>query len=120
MDFVAVPAGTMPAAALTLRGPDHEVDLAAADDFVTVLGTALAARVAVGGRKRMDYSSVSGMLSGHLFTRDPAVLQAPLHGSVAAPAKLRALWLQLIADGLPANVAMTRSAFLDASGHLAC
>jgi hypothetical protein len=38
MDFVAVPAGTLPAAALALRGADPSVSFATADSFNTTLG----------------------------------------------------------------------------------
>ena len=41
MDFAAVPPGTAAPAALTLRGPDHDLELAPADDFVTAVGTPL-------------------------------------------------------------------------------
>ena len=91
MDFVAVPAGTAAPQALVLRGPDHDADLAAGDSFDTVLGDALEARVAPGNRKRIPYSSVSGMLSGHLFTRDPAVLALALHGQGCMGVELHAL-----------------------------
>ena len=70
MDFVAVPAGTAAPQALALRGPDHDADLATGDAFDSVLGDALDARAAPCNRKRIPYSLVSGMLSGHLFTRD--------------------------------------------------
>merc|ERR1711865_45166 len=82
MDFVPVPAGTAPAAALALRGADPDVDMAANDSYATVLGNASLARNQAGGRKRLCYSNVSGCLSGHLFTRDPLVLASPLHDHV--------------------------------------
>ena len=40
-DFVAVPAGTLPVAALALRGADPSLCFATADSFNTTLGVAL-------------------------------------------------------------------------------
>ena len=74
MDFVGVPAGTTDAEALVLRGPDHDLELAAADSFLVVLGNTLMARNAAGGLRLVPFSSVSGMLTGLLFSRDAAVL----------------------------------------------
>ena len=47
MDFVGVPAGTAPAAALTLRGSDHDVEFATDSDFNVTLGAALGSGVRV-------------------------------------------------------------------------
>ena len=47
----------------------------------------------------VSYSTVSGVISGHFFTRDPLVLNAALHGRGIVPAKLRALWLHQVANG---------------------
>ena len=90
--------------ALQARGSDHELDLASSDDFITVLGDALHARNAAGARSRVCYSTVSGIMSGHLFTRDAFLLALALHGHVPSPAKLRALWLHQLSNGL-SNVA---------------
>ena len=68
MDFVAVPVGTTPDQALLMRGSDHDVELATNDPFVVVLGQAAQARAAPGGRSLLSYSTVSGVMSGHLFT----------------------------------------------------
>ena len=99
MDFVAQAAGTPADQALQARGPDHDVDTATNDSFITVLGDALQHRNAVGGRSRICYSSVSGALSGHFFTRDQTVLASALHGAVPAPAKMQALWQYQLANG---------------------
>jgi hypothetical protein len=53
MDFVAVPAGTLDAAALALRGADHDVDMLANDSYVAVQGNASLARNHAGGRNRI-------------------------------------------------------------------
>ena len=81
MDFIAQSANTPADQALQARGPDHDIDIAANDPFVTVLGNALQHRNAVGGRSRMCFSSLSGALSGHFFTRDQTVLATALHGA---------------------------------------
>ena len=64
MDFTPVPPGTLPAQALTLRGPDPDLVLSANDSFVTALGgsdalhaTACVARVV---RTLSDTRHVSG------------------------------------------------------------
>ena len=75
MDFVAVPPGTLPPAALILRGPDHDLDLAPGDDFIAAIGVAIGARNNAGGARRLTpYSSVSGILSGFFVSDDPALL----------------------------------------------
>ena len=53
MDFVAVPPGTAAPAALTLRGPDPDLELAPGDDFITAVGAALGARNNAGGARRL-------------------------------------------------------------------
>ena len=81
MDFEATSPGTLagrcrPAAALTARGPDHNVEYPAADDFETVLGNALkSAAAAAPNRRAVAYSSASGALSGfvRLQPRPPDV-----------------------------------------------
>ena len=88
MDFVPVPAGTADAVALTLRGADHDADIAANDSYSVVLGNASLARNQAGGRKRLCYSNVSGCISGNFFTRDPIVLATPLHSSVPLLTKM--------------------------------
>ena len=100
MDFVAQAAGTPADQALQARGPDHDLDTATTDSIITVLGDAFQHRIAVGGRSRFCYSSLSGALSGHFFTRDPVVLARALHGAVPSPAKLLALWQHQVANGL--------------------
>ena len=102
MDFVAVPAGTTAEQALQIRGSDHDLELATADPFITVLGNATQARPAPAGRSLdVCYSTVSGIMSGHFFTRDPLVLNAALHGRGIAPAKSSApCWLHQTANGL--------------------
>ena len=43
MDWEPVPAGTLPPAALTARGADHDLDFAAGDAVEVALGAALLA-----------------------------------------------------------------------------
>ena len=102
MDFTPVPAGTAPAAALTLRGPDPDLVYLVADPMHTVLSDAFHARNGVAANQRLArYSRAGGILAGGLFTRDPAVLAAVAGLAVVAPAKLHAHFLQLTNDGLP-------------------
>ena len=89
MDFVAVPPGTAAPAALVLRGPDPDLELAPGDDFITAIGAALGARITGGGARRSTlYSSVSGILSGFFHTDNPALLASFLH--LQGPSPLRA------------------------------
>ena len=114
MDFEAVPAGTLPAAALVLRGPDPNLSVPAGNSLDTCVGASLHAVNAAGGLRHFKYSGIGGLLAGAFFTRDPAVLQALLHGSVIAPAKLWALWLYFTANGINAATASTPSYILTA------
>ena len=50
MDWEPVPAGTLPPAALTARGADHDLDFAAGDSIEVALGSSLWIRNVVGGR----------------------------------------------------------------------
>ena len=94
------------------------MDLASADDFITTLGEALHARSVAGARSRICYSSISGILSGHFFTRDAAVLALALHGHVPSPAKLRGLWLHQLANGLSSASPMTLQQYAAQSEEL--
>ena len=100
MDFVAVPAGTPPVAALALRGADPSVSFATADSFNTTLGATLCVIPGAAGQVEAAYSNVAGELVGALFTSDPAVLDTATILCVIDPAKMRAAWLRLLADGL--------------------
>ena len=64
MDFSAVPAGTLPAAALTLRGGDPDIEVAANSDFAKCQAKALAARTvaAAPNAKAFFWSSVAGLI----------------------------------------------------------
>ena len=93
MDFVPVAAGVAPAVALTNRGADHDLDLASADEFISTLGEALHARAIAGARSRVCYSAVSGVMSGHFFTRDPAVLALALKVFFTRLMALYKLWM---------------------------
>jgi len=59
MDFVAVPAGTAPVAALALRGADPPLSFATADSFNTTLGVALWRRLR-SRSKLLLFGSLSG------------------------------------------------------------
>ena len=106
MNFVAVPPGTAHPAALALRGADHVLEVPSADDFQNTLGATLRSNV-VGGQAQFSYASAGGAMCGFFFTNDAAVLSTSLHAAVADPAKLRALWLHQVADGLAAGNAMS-------------
>jgi hypothetical protein len=69
MDWETVPAGTLPPAALTARGADHDLDFAAGDSVETALGASLWIRHVVGGRRRISYSSFAGRLLGMQSSR---------------------------------------------------
>ena len=107
MDFEPVPAGTLPPAALVLRGSDPNLAVPTANSLNTSLGVSLHAVNAAGGQRHLKYSGVSGLIAGAFFTRDPAVLQSLLHGAVPSPAKLRALWTYLTANGIDATAPRT-------------
>ena len=51
----------------------------------------------------MEFSSVSGILSGFLFTSDAALLASVLHLRGPPPAKLRGVWTWLLANGMPSH-----------------
>ena len=76
MDFPAVPAGTAAAAALAIRGADHDLEFAAASKLNIVLGNAVNATDAVAHAnfKAAPYSDLAGLITGFLFTTDAAVL----------------------------------------------
>ena len=113
MDFEALAAGTLPAAALTARGPDHNVEYPQADAFQTVLGDATGSTAsAVANRRQSPYSAVSGVLSGFTYSRDPILLASLIHGSVVAPTKLQAAFQYLTQNGIPDTQGMTQSEFL--------
>ena len=99
MDWEPVPVGTLPPAALTARGADHDLDFAAGDSIEVALGSSLWVRNVVGGRRRISYSSFAGRLSSHFYSNDAAVLTHLVRGAVPGPAKLRALWLHIIGVG---------------------
>ena len=111
MDFVPVPAGTAAAAALTLRGADADLDFAAGDSVETAFADLLRIRHVVGGRRRLSYSSFSGVLSGYLYTNDAVVLNSLVTTHVPGVAKLRALWLYFIANGVDATASLTHEEF---------
>ena len=111
MDFVAVPAGTARVAALALRGADPSLSFATADSFNTTLGDTLCAVPGAPGRMEAAYSNVAAELVGALFTNDAAVLDSATILSVINPAKLRAVWLRLVADGLDDAASLSGSRF---------
>jgi hypothetical protein len=111
MDWEPVPPGTPAALALTLRGADHDLDFAAGDSVESAFSVSLSIRNAVGGRRRLAFSSFGGALSGYFLTNDPAVIAQFVHGAVPTPAKLRALWLYFIGNGVPANTALSLDDF---------
>ena len=111
MDFVAVPAGTARVAALALRGADPSLSFATADSFNTTLGDTLCAVAGAPGRMEAAYSNVAAELVGALFTNDAAVLDSATILSVINPAKLRAVWLRLVADGLDDAASLSGSRF---------
>ena len=92
MDFVAVPAGTLPAAALALRGADHDVEFATTSKVNIILGDALHAidAVVLAKHKSAPYSQTAGSIVGFMFVSDAAVLSHVLGRAVPSPAKLRA------------------------------
>ena len=111
MDFVAVPAGTAPVAALALRGADPTLSFSTADSFNTTLGSTLGAIAGAPGRMEAAYSNVAAELVGALFTSDPAVLDAPVILHAIDPTKLRTVWLRLLADGQDDAVSLTGRRF---------
>ena len=63
MDFVVVPAGTTPDQAQLIRGSDHDLELATADPFITVMGQASQARSAPGLQQDAHWFQGFGMSS---------------------------------------------------------
>ena len=120
MDFSPVPAGTLPPQALTLRGPDPDLELAAGDDFISTVGNALGARnIGGGARRAVVYSSTSGILSGFLFSNDGQLLASELHRRGPSPAKLRAAWLWFVANGMPTTPQDTKEFLANGEAVLA-
>jgi hypothetical protein len=111
MDFVAVPAGTVPVAALALRGADPSLSFATGDSFNTTLGATLCVIAGAAGQMEAAYSNVAGELVGALFTSDPAVLDTATILAVISPLKMRVAWLQLLADGLDDAASLTSKRF---------
>jgi len=111
MDFVAVPAGTAPVAALALRGADPSLSFATGDSFNTTLGATLCVIAGAAGQMEAAYSNVAGELVGALFTSDPAVLDTATILAVISPLKMRVAWLQLLADGLDDAASLTSKRF---------
>ena len=97
MDFTAVPAGTLPAAALTLRGGDPDIEVAAASDFAKCQAKAMAARTlaAAPNVRNFFWSSVAGLIVEFMFVSDPAVLTLGVHLQAVAPAALGAAFTHL-------------------------
>ena len=111
MDFAAQP-GVAAAQALVNRGADHMVEAPQAHPFVVQLGDALHSNALAAGGVEMRYSSVSGMLSGALFTRDLVLLNRPIPSVVPPPQRLDALHTQMVADGMDATAAVDPKTFL--------
>ena len=79
MNFPPVPGGTTPAAALVLRGGEHDVVVDAMHHLV-VQGASFTKPIAApgaGADRLMQYSNAAGALAGSLFTEDPTVLCWP-------------------------------------------
>ena len=111
MDFAAQQ-GVAAAQALVNRGADHMVEAPQAHPFVVQLGDALHSNALAAGGVEMRYSSVSGMLSGSLFTRDLVLLNRPIPSVVPPPQRLDALHTQMVADGMDATAAVDPKTFL--------
>ena len=96
VQFTPVPAGTLPPAALQMRGPDHDVQYSTAISLHTVLSDALVSRNApVAAHRLASYSSFGGALASFSFTSDAAVLFHALHDAVVDPGKLLAIFTWL-------------------------
>jgi hypothetical protein len=81
--------------------------------FVADIGGVIASKPR--GYIQLRNSSFGGALAGYFLTTDPAVIAQFVHGAVPVPAKLRALWLYFIGNGVPANIALTLSEFESAA-----
>ena len=91
MQFAPVIAGTAPAAALTARGPDHDVEVPNASNFNIALGNALLARPAtLPGSSAIPYSGVAGVTAGFFYTRDTTLLTRSITEHIPGPPKLQA------------------------------
>ena len=93
MDFVSVPAGTLDAAALALRGADHDVDMLA-NDFLMLLSTGkrlTRTQPCWWTQSHMSLQCLRG-LSGHLFLRDPLVMACTLRDNIPLVVKLRSIY----------------------------
>ena len=62
----------------------------------------------------VKYSATMGALLPAMFTNDPVVLAHVCSLQVIGPAKGRAVWLQLVADGLRDDAALTGVEFEEA------
>ena len=110
MLHVAVPPGTLPGAALQLRGPEHEISVpvghplhiscSAGLHLYTPVPGWLPPLPCLAGFESATNSSMLVALGSAIFTNDPNFLAASMVESGILPASLEALLTQLMADGL--------------------
>ena len=83
MRFDTVPAGTLPPAALALRGSDHDLVMATNHVYQRILGNAHATQNGAAANTKVGkWSRVAGAVVGYMFTSDQAVLDSGAHLSV--------------------------------------
>ena len=96
MDWEPVPVGTLPPAALTARGADHDLDFAAGDSVEVALGHSVSlCQSGISSVAGGDFATLRSLGAPVLISipTDAAVLTHLVRGAVPGPAKLRALWL---------------------------
>ena len=101
MDFTPVPAGTLPDAALGMRGGDHDLEFSSDHVYAKILGNAHSLRNAPGANRRLaPYSACAGAITEFLVTADNAVLTAAVAGGmVINPARLNAAYNHYATQG---------------------
>ena len=115
MQFAPVPAGTLPAAALAMRGGDPDVEFPTGSPFDVMLGTALNAynAVATANHKAVPYSAVAGVIVTYMYSDDAAALARALTGDVPGVAELDAAFTYITQNWNAA--AMTQEEFRESA-----
>jgi len=106
MDWTPVPPGTPAAAALVMRGPEHDVVVDAAHQFVCHLlrcfhlaFTKPIVAPGAAGSRLIQYSTLLGVHGGHLYTEDNGVLMQSTSQVVILPARVEASRARYVAEG---------------------
>ena len=102
MNYLPVPPGTLPPAAIAMRGAEPEILMNVAHNLLACAGPILkpVPSPAEGAAfRRVQNSNVLALLGDHLFISNPVCLtfSVALHG--VPPQRLQLLWDRLVLDG---------------------